>query len=530
MHKERVARRDFLKATGAGIAGTAVGATMLPATVQSAATRQSVYDVRAFGAAGDGKTLDTTAINKAIEAAAAAGGGTVLFPAGTYRCFSIRLKSNIVLSLGPGSAILAADSRPERDGGGYDPPEPNAWDKYQDFGHSHWHNSLIWGEEIHDISILGQGLIWGKGLSRGSGDTALVAGIGNKSISLKNCRNVILRDLSILHGGHFAVLATGVDNLTIDNLTIDTNRDGIDIDCCRNVRVSNCSVNSPWDDAICLKSSYGLGFARSTDQVTITNCYVTGGYEEGTLLDGTFKRIGPDYKAPRNGRIKLGTESNGGFRNVTISNCVIEDCRGLALESVDGALLEDVAISNITMRGITDVPMFLRLGSRMRGPEGIPVGTLRRVSISNIVVSHSASGQACLITGIPGHLIEDVKLCNIFIFHEGGGTPENASIQPEELENVYPDPNRFGAMPAHGFFIRHVQRLDMRDVDIRTVKEDLRPAFVLDDVAGADFVHVKAQLATGTPTFALKNVKDFSINLSRPIPDLFFDTVELRRL
>jgi hypothetical protein len=123
-----------------------------------------------------------------------------------------------------------------------------------------------------------------------------------------------------------------------------------------------------------------------------------------------------------------------------------------------------------------------------------------------------------------------VKLCNIFILHEGGGTRESASIQPEELENVYPDPNRFGAMPAHGFFIRHVQRLDMRDVDIRTVKEDLRPAFVLDDVAGADFVHVKAQLATGTPTLVLKNVKDFSINLSRPIPDLFLDTIELRRL
>jgi len=96
--------------------------------------------------------------------------------------------------------------------------------------------------------------------------------VGNKSISLKNCRNVLLRDFSILHGGHFAILATGVDNLTLDNLKIDTNRDGMDIDCCRNVRVSNCSVNSPWDDAICLKSCYGLGFARSTDHVTITNC------------------------------------------------------------------------------------------------------------------------------------------------------------------------------------------------------------------------------------------------------------------
>src|SRR5207248_10118588 len=121
----------------------------------------------------------------------------------------------------------------------------------------------------------------GRGLSRGSGDTALAPGVGNKSISLKNCHNVILRDLSILHGGHFAVLATGVDNFTIDNLSIDTNRDGIDIDCCRNVRVSNCSVNSPWDDGICLKSSVGLGYARPTEMVTITNCFVSGSFMEG---------------------------------------------------------------------------------------------------------------------------------------------------------------------------------------------------------------------------------------------------------
>jgi hypothetical protein len=251
---------------------------------------------------------------------------------------------------------------------------------------------------------------------------------------------------------------------------------------------------------------------------------------EGTLLDGTFKPIGPDYKAPRNGRIKLGTESNGGFRNVTISNCVIEDCRGLALESVDGALLEDVAISNITMHGITDVPMFLRLGRRMRGPEGTPVGKLRRVSINNMVVSHSASRQACLITGIPGHVIEDVKLCNIFILHEGGGTRESASIQPEELENVYPDQTASARCRLMASLFAMCRDSTCAMLTFEPSKRISAPAFVLDDVAGADFVHVKAQLATGTPTFVLKNVKDFSINLSRPIPDLFFDTVELRRL
>jgi polygalacturonase len=519
-----------MKLAGAGIAGSAVGASATPANAKtpSGSPIGAHYDVKAFGATGDGKALDTAAINKAIEAAAAAGGGVVLFPAGTYLCHSIHLKSNITLYLGSGATILAADS-PASGHDGYDPPDTLAWDKYQDYGHSHWHNSLIWGEGIENLFIIGPGRIWGKGLSRGEGDKPLAPGVGNKSISLKNCHNVTLRDFSMLHGGHFAILATGVDNLTIDNLLIDTNRDGMDIDCCRNVRVSNCSVNSPWDDAICLKSSYGLGFARATDHVTISNCYVTGGYEEGTLLDATFKPIGLD-KAPRNGRIKFGTESNGGFRNITVSNCVIEDCRGIALETVDGGLLEDISISNITMRGVTDVPLFIRLGRRMRGPEGTPVGQLRRVNISNIVSSHGSSRQACLITGIPGHPIEDLKLSNVVILHEGGGTKEDAATEPPENETDYPDPNRFGPMPAHGFYIRHVKRLDISDIVVKYVKEDLRPGFVLEDVHGADFIHVKSAQAAGVPTFSLKNVSDFSIYLSRPIPDSHLEKVEQQQL
>ena len=524
------ARRHFLRMSGAAIAGAVAGGFVLPSAAKTSAPPPDGFDVKAFGAKGDGKTLDTPAINNAIDAAAAAGGATVTFPAGTYLCYSIHLKSKVGLYLGPGATILAADSPAAGSSGGYDPPEPNPVDMYQDFGHSHWHNSLIWGENIDNISITGPGLIWGKGLSRGDRDAKLPAGVGNKSISLKNCHNVTLRDFSVLHGGHFALLATGVDNLTIDNLLIDTNRDALDIDCCRNVRVSNCSVNSPWDDGICLKNSYGLGFARPTDHVTVTNCYVTGGYEEGTLLDATFKRIGPNYKAERNGRIKFGTESNGGFRNITISNCVVDDCRGIALESVDGALLEDVSISNITMRDIVDVPFFVRLGRRMRGPQGVPVGELRRVNISDIVVSNCASRQASIITGIPGHSIEDLKLSNIFVQHQGGGSKQDASIQPPELENGYPDPNRFGIMPAHGFFVRHVKRISMRDVEVTYIKDDMRPAVQLEDVQGADFTHVKLAHAPDVPAFVLKNVEDFNLYQSKPLPDTQLDKAEDKTL
>jgi polygalacturonase len=487
----------------------------------------SVFDVKSYGAIGDGNNLDTTAINKTIEAAAAAGGGTVHFPAGTYLCGSIHLASNTTIYLDQGATIEA-----KFDPNVYDKPEPNPFDKYQDFGHSHWHNSLIWGEGLENVSIMGPGLINGKGLSRDLNrrDNLPEELLGNKAIALKNCRNVILRDISILKGGHFAILATGVDNLTIDNLKIDTNRDGINIDCCRNVRISNLSINSPWDDAICLKSSYGLGFARATENVTITNCMVTGGYELGTLLDGTFKRFDPEFRVSRTGRIKFGTESNGGFKNITISNIVFDYCQGLALETVDGGLLEDVTITNITMRDIVNMPIFLRLGSRMRGPEGVPVGKLRRVNINNLVVYNSASRAASTISGIPGHLIEDVRISNVQIFLQGGGTKEQAIIEVPEKEDAYPEPTMFGTLPAYGFFIRHVKGIELSNIHISTMKEDFRPVFVLYDVKGADFFNIKVPKVEDVPTFVLKNVEDFRVHRCDGLPETQRQSVQQEKL
>ena len=218
MQKER---RDFLKYSTIGAAGALTPFSLGAQSPPSHQANGSIYDVRSFGAVGDGKTIDSPAINRAIEAAANAGGGTALFPAGTYNSFSIRLKSNIALQIMQGATILAADT-PADHSDGYDPAEPNdPWEHYQDYGHNHWHNSLIWGENLHDVSIFGPGLIWGKGLSRGLSreePRAEEPCVGNKAIALKNCRNVTLTGFSILKGGHFGILATGVDNLIIDNL------------------------------------------------------------------------------------------------------------------------------------------------------------------------------------------------------------------------------------------------------------------------------------------------------------------------
>jgi polygalacturonase len=492
----------------------------LPASDNPATTNSDgFYNVKNFGATGDGKTLDTAAINQAILAVNAAGGGTLRFPPGTYLSTSIHLKSNVTLELEHGSVILAAPETLAP----YDPREPGTSNRYQDAGHSYWHDALIWGDHVENVSIIGPGLIYGKGLHRGieankyHDDTP--PNSGDKAISLVNCHNVILRDFSVLHGGWFAILATGVDNFTIDNLKLDTCRDGMDIDCCHNVRIVNCSVNSPWDDGICLKSSYALGYVRATENVTIANCFVTGGLIEGTLLDGTFQTAPTNY-AGRIGRIKFGTESNGGFKNITIANCVFQDSRGLAIESVDGGNIEDVTVCNLAMRNINNSPIFIRLGSRLRGPDNPPVGVIRRINLSDIVASGVNAKYGSIISGIPGHPIEDVRISNVNLLSDGGGTDEQAALTPPEKEASYPEPGMFGAMPSYAFFIRHAKAMEFSDATMHAAKDEHRPAFVLLDVAGARFQNILAQTITNVPAFSLENVTDFKIHQCGSLPDV----------
>lgn len=495
-----------------------------------AAKAEPALDVRSFGAAGDGRADDTAAINHAIATAAAAGSGIVRFPAGTYRSYSIRLKNFTTLYLDEGATILAANTpHGGITSGGYDTAELNVpWDAYQDFGHSHWHNSLIWGENVRDITILGPGRIWGHGLSRGFNEPdmplAEAPGVGNKTIALKNCRHVTLRDFSILSGGHFGIPATGVDNLTIDNLTIDTNRDGIDIDCCCNVQISDTHVNAPWDDAIALKSSFALGYAKMTENITITNCSVTGGYQVGSLLDRTFKPIPAGWWPPV-GRIKCGTESNGGFRNIIVANCFLQTCRGLALASVDGGVLEDITVTGLTMRDIRDAPFYLRLGARLRGPGGIPIGSFRRVSISNVTCSAPHNPMPAVISGIPGYPVEDIKIDNTELLQEGGGTNPMAAVQPPELERGYPDPSQLGPLPAQHFFIRHARNIEFGNIRLESVEADARPVFWLDEVAKFDAFHLQFRRSLGAPAFLLNDVTDFRVFASGGVVDTSFTSI-----
>lgn len=455
----------------------------------------TVWDI----SAGD-NTVCTAVIQAAIDAAAVSG-GTVRFPAGRYLSFSLNLKSGVTLHLDKGAVLLAAN--PAKHGGQYDLPEDNPFDLYQDFGHSHWRNSLIWAEDAEHIAITGEGMIDGEGLTReGPGsqwkkqagefplsmrglsaevmaelapEVSAMQGLGNKSIALKNCRHVTLKDFTIRNGGHFALLATGVDDMTIEGLTIDTNRDGLDIDACRRVTIRDCRVNTPNDDAIVLKSSFALGEARACEDITVEGCTVSG-YDLGTMLDGTYGRTqerSPDQDRVT-GRIKIGTESNGGFKRIRIRDCRFERSRGLALETVDGGWIEDVLCENLTLSEITTAPIFLRVGARLRGPEGTSVGGIRDVTIRNVTATDILPNYCALIMGLPESPIHNVTLENVSLTYRGGMSSADVAPFVDDLPTAYPEPSMFGVTPAWGIWARHVQGLKIEGLTLAAETADTR--------------------------------------------------------
>ena len=491
----------------------------------SAAENGHGFNVRDYGAAADGITLDHHAFNKAIEAATAAGGGMVRVPAGNYLCGSIRLKSRINLHLDPGAVITAAPNRMNA----YDETEDFIPPAYQDGGHTYFRNSLIWGENLDHVSITGTGMIDGRGswneeegliawnpvldrmggcASEGEtpppklgpdGKPLPNSGLppvrrGNKALALKLCKNILIRDVTIFRAGHFAILATGCDNMTIDNVSIDTNRDGINIDCCRNVTVSNCRINSPYDDAITPKSSYALGELRLTENLMIVNCMVSG-FEVGTLLDGTMV----PGKKNQVGRIKFGTESSGGFRNVTISNCTFRCSMGLALQSVDGGIMENVTISNIVMTDVRDYGIHITTGNRNRTPGVTTPSRMRNVRISNVVMDGVNKVAGIIITGLPEQSLENIRLENIRMTTLGRGTLKDAQkIIPEA--GAYPRANWAGDLSAYGIFARHVKGLELSDIHIDFKKPEMRPAARFENIDGLVIDNFKARVGEGVET------------------------------
>ncbi|WP_230291989.1 glycoside hydrolase family 28 protein [Croceicoccus sp. Ery5] len=496
-----------------------------PASLPFPDHARHIVDARDHGAQGDGKTVDSHAINRAIGRAAQAGGGIVVVPAGRYLCFSIRLASRVTLFLAKDCVIEAAD--PAVHDGRYDLPEEGIDQLYQDFGHSHWHNSLIWGEDLDQAAIVGAGTIHGAGLTRDgpgarwqkqAGERPLsmagmseeeiaelepgaeaMQGQGNKAIALKNGRNIHLAGFTIHKGGHFAILATGTRGLTIRDLAIDTDRDGIDLDCVGDVLVEDCRVNSPNDDAIVVKSSLALGHAVVAENIVIRRCRVSG-FDPGTMLDGTRTRqqqFAPDRDRVT-GRIKLGTESNGGYRNVLVEDCRFERSRGIALETVDGGIMEGITLRRITMEEVTTSPIFVMVGDRRRGPDGTGLGAVRDILIEDVTARDIDYRFPVMLSGLADSPLSRVTLRNIRLDFTGGGTAQDAQRTVPDLPEAYPEPSMFGVLPAWALWARHVDGLVIENFVAATQGDD-RPPSCFDRVRDARLDGLHCSEASGTP-------------------------------
>ena len=344
-----------------------------------------LFSAADHGAAPGGDAVkNTAAINAAMEEAFRQGGGTVFLPEGEYHAYTLRLRSGVNLLIPPGTVLRAAR---EDEGGAFDEPESNPWAGLQDHGHTYFANSMLYAADERDIMIYGGGLIdggqWGadgKRIGVLSGDDPAEPDVrsgrghrgkwfANKAVALVRCRNVVIRDISILHGGHFAVLLAGCENALMENCTVDTNRDALDIDACTAVTVRGGRYNSLTDDAVVLKSSCGSGVFRPCSDVLVEDLEVSG-YDEGSVLDGSRtsgKKAATDMCGPT-GRVKLGTESTWGYHTVTVRRVRFRRSRGFCLETVDCAPMHDILLEDCDMEDVSSAPVFIVAGDRQRTP------------------------------------------------------------------------------------------------------------------------------------------------------------------
>lgn len=478
MHKatDVCLRRHFLgRLVGLGGAA-AVGA--LPGRASAASSDRTVLgtNVRQAGAVGDGTVLETKVLQRAIDQCAQGGGGTVYFPAGTYLTGSLVLRSRVNLLLDAGAILLGSRNLED-----YQVVVP----KLRSYTDNYTERSLIYGENLENISIQGRGVIDGQGAAfRGPYK------VRPYLMRLVSCRDVAVKDITLKNSPMWVQHYLACDRVLIDGIQVQSrcnaNNDGIDIDGCHQVRIANCDISSG-DDAIVLKATLD----RACKNVVITNCVLSSACSA----------------------FKLGTESNGGFENITLSNCAIydTDLAGIALEMVDGGRLERVNISNITMQNVNG-PIFIRLGNRARPFKAEMAkpgqGNLRNISISH-VQAVGANRIGCSISGLPGAVVEHVSLSDIQIGFAGGGTEKDAARPVPEHADKYPEYSMFGMLPAYGFFCRHARHLRLEDVRLEVARPDERPALFCEDVEDVEISRLRAAAASkGSSVIRLNDTRD----------------------
>ena len=458
-----------------------------------------------YGAVGDGQALNTHAIQKAIDFVYEKGGGSVVIPKGQFVTGTLYLKSNVRLSLQGSSELLGSRSLAD-----YPTNNPGSGEVVgsqkiltnEVLTASEFIQALIVADQAENVGIEGCGTIDGRG--QPDAFPTQVAGrkeLGQRPMLMRffRCKNVHFDEVNLKNPASWGVHLVDCDNVHFQGVNIshrsNANNDGIDVDGCRNVWITDSHISSG-DDAVCLKSSHG----KPCENIFVNHCLIssdTAGF-------------------------KCGTSSRAGFRNLIVSDCVMRNVKmgAIKLQCVDGGTMENVLIQNIVMDQV-EGPLFIRLGNRgaaYQTPEKdgalIQPGVLRDVTISNIRATVSATDKThsgIMITGIPGHNVSGIHLDNIEVRFPGFGAADPVEKTVPEDEKRYPEQFFFGSLPSYGMFIRHAEDIELNRIRFSYTGEEKRPAFALEDVKGFALKDSKME-SDGKTVFQFKKCADLSVS------------------
>ncbi|MCW5892300.1 MAG: right-handed parallel beta-helix repeat-containing protein [bacterium] len=472
----RLTRRRFL--TGSTTLASSVFATGILGSSSDGLRSGERVNVRRLGAAGDGHADDTRVFQNAVQRAA--GGGVVRVPPGVYRLGTVRLRSGITLALDAGAVLLGSP-----DDADYDPVDLVPSLTFADLETADFSFALLAADGCTDVTITGPGVIDAARTRRG----------GPKPIALRGCRRVRVADVEVRGAPNYAVSLLGCTDVVIEHVTVTGGHaDGIDLDCCRRVRVAGCRVDA-LDDGICLKASGTGGEERFCEQVVIEDCIV---------------------ESSSNG-LKLGSESSTGFRDVVLRDCLVRhrpapgfppeiaEDGGVALEMADGGVLEDVLVEHVRIENV-GTPLFVRLGDRSRAAGATAPGVLRRVTIRDLVATGARATS--VVAGLDGARIEDLTLADVRLAHAPGAPAALPAAAIAQLRAAYPRPGMFGPLPAAVLWCRHVAGLRADGLVCEAAAGDPRPALWFEDVERARLPRV---VAAGAPALRLHDVRDVAL-------------------
>ncbi|MBR0189774.1 MAG: right-handed parallel beta-helix repeat-containing protein [Clostridia bacterium] len=446
----------------------------------------SDYNITDFGAIADGKTLNTSAVQAAIDKCHFSGGGTVVFPDGVFVLSTVFLKSNVHIGLSENTLILGSLNFYD-----YCPDEKVNYPLYQDASHSFFHCSMFVGIDCENISVRGKGKIDMRSVWDEQNVRDMVHR-GAKCIALKECKNVEISGITVNNCTDLAIYFAGCENVEVSHINMRTYIDGISPDNSKNVIIRDCDIETG-DDGIVFKSSYTLNRLDYCKNIAVNNCKIKS----------------------RCNAIKFGTETNGGFYDVSIENCHIYETRitGIAIESVDGAIIDNITVKNIEMVNV-NAPIFIHIGKRMRGPKGREIGRISNITLENVTATgkykpykiipwnynsfkasdnlqnpHRYDGKTYYkewqmtsnICGLKERPLENIRLKNVYLKLDGG-VKEYSKNVPEEAQE-YPEVYVYGRiLPAKGIYFRHIRELTLDNVKVETYRSDARADFVFVDV------------------------------------------------